>query len=68
MGLRAKFAKKFKRTTDSNHTLGLLPNVLQRQFQVDTPNQVWVPLCRVTISKRDGGRSVGERLCELGLF
>jgi len=42
MGLRAKFAKKFKRTTDSNHTLGLLPNVLQRQFQVDTPNQVWV--------------------------
>jgi transposase InsO family protein len=42
MGLRAKFAKKFKRTTDSNHKLGLLPNVLQRQFQVDTPNQVWV--------------------------
>ena len=42
MGLRAKFAKKFKCTTDSKHKLGLSPNVLQRQFQVDTPNQVWV--------------------------
>lgn len=29
------------RTTDSNHRLPVCPNVLERQFEVQQPNQVW---------------------------
>ena len=42
LGLRAKGAKKFKRTTDSNHSKAVSPNLLARQFKVAAPNQVWV--------------------------
>ena len=42
LGLRAKGAKKFKRTTDSNHSQAVSPNLLERQFKVAAPNQVWV--------------------------
>ena len=30
------------RTTDSRHGLGVAPNVLDRQFAVERPNQAWV--------------------------
>lgn len=42
LGLRAKGAKKFKRTTDSEHSQAISPNLLERQFKVAKPNQVWV--------------------------
>lgn len=42
MGLRAKGSRKFKCTTDSNHQYGASPNLLDRQFAVTKPNQVWV--------------------------
>ena len=42
LGLRAKGSKKFKRTTDSNHNKSVSPNLLERQFKVAKPNQVWV--------------------------
>ena len=42
LGLRAKSSAKFKRTTDSNHQYGASPNLLNRQFEVTRPNQVWV--------------------------
>ena len=42
LGLRAKGCRKFKRTTDSNHKYGASPNLLDRQFTVTRPNQVWV--------------------------
>jgi putative transposase len=29
-------------TTDSNHDLNIYPNLLNRQFSVEEPNQVWV--------------------------
>lgn len=29
------------RTTDSHHTLPVCPNLLERQFDVSQPNQVW---------------------------
>lgn len=41
-GLRAKAAKKFKATTNSNHTLPVAQNLLQQNFSADGPNQVWV--------------------------
>ena len=42
LGLRARGCRKFKRTTDSNHKVGASPNLLDRQFTVTRPNQVWV--------------------------
>lgn len=41
MGLRAKAARKFKVTTDSNHNEPIAPNLLGQEFSVDTPFEVW---------------------------
>jgi len=41
-GISPKRKRKFKSTTDSNHSLPIAPNELQRNFQTDRPNQVWV--------------------------
>lgn len=41
-GLRAKAAKKFKATTNSNHTLPVADNLLQQNFTASRPNQTWV--------------------------
>ena len=41
-GLRAKGARKYKATTDSSHALPVAPNLLERRFDVDAPNTVWV--------------------------
>ncbi len=41
-GLRAKAAKKFKATTNSNHGLPVAPNLLQQDFSATEPNQKWV--------------------------
>lgn len=42
MDVRATQKEKFVVTTDSNHTLSIYPNLLNRQFNVEGPNQVWV--------------------------
>jgi len=34
--------RRFKHTTDSNHTLAVADNLLQREFTADAPNQRWV--------------------------
>ncbi len=41
-GLRAKAARKFKVTTNSNHTLPVAENLLQQAFTAQRPNQAWV--------------------------
>lgn len=40
--IRAITAKKFRATTDSNHSLRISPNLLKRQFCADGPNKIWV--------------------------
>ena len=40
-GIKAKAKRKYKATTDSNHSLPVAPNLLGRQFTVDAPNRVW---------------------------
>ncbi len=40
-GLRGRIRRRFRRTTDSNHTLPVAPNTLNRQFAVDAPDRVW---------------------------
>ena len=42
MGLKATQKEKFVVTTDSDHDLKIYPNILNRQFNVEEPNQVWV--------------------------
>jgi putative transposase len=40
-GLRGKVRRRFKRTTDSEHTLPVAPNTLGRRFAVDAPDRAW---------------------------
>jgi len=40
-GLRARQKRRFRRTTDSNHTDPIAPNILQRNFEPEAPNQSW---------------------------
>ncbi len=40
--LRAKAAKKYKATTNSNHNLPVAPNRLEQDFTAKAPNQKWV--------------------------
>lgn len=42
LGLRAKAAKKFKATTNSNHPLPVAPNLLQQYFEASKPNEKYV--------------------------
>ena len=42
MGLSCKTKRKFKATTDSNHTKPVAPNLLDRQFDVAAPDQAYV--------------------------
>ncbi len=40
-GIKARGKSKFVVTTDSKHDLPIAPNLLQRNFTADAPNQVW---------------------------
>jgi transposase InsO family protein len=40
--IAAKRKKKFKRTTNSNHSNYISPNLLNQNFRVNSPNEVWV--------------------------
>jgi putative transposase len=41
-GLVAKRRRRFRTTTDSKHALPVAPNLLERRFETDAPNKVWV--------------------------
>jgi putative transposase len=41
-GLRARPRRRFVTTTQSRHRLPVAPNLVQREFDVAAPNQVWV--------------------------
>ena len=40
-GIRVERSKKYKVTTDSNHAFNIAPNLLNRDFHADQPNQKW---------------------------
>lgn len=40
--LRARARKRFKNTTNSDHAEPIAPNLLERNFEADAPNQRWV--------------------------
>lgn len=39
--LEVRYPKRFRVTTDSNHSMAVAPNALNRQFNPTSPNQVW---------------------------
>ena len=41
LGLKPRYPKRFKVTTDSNHNDAISPNLLNRKFDVTVPNKVW---------------------------
>jgi transposase InsO family protein len=41
-GLRSKYRKKFKATTNSKHHLPISPNLLRRKFDVERPDTAYV--------------------------
>ena len=41
-GIQSKRKRKWKATTNSKHNLPIAPNVLNQDFDVETPNTVWV--------------------------
>lgn len=42
LGLRSRTVKKYKATTNSNHSLPVQENKLNQQFVTKAPNQVWM--------------------------
>lgn len=42
LGLRARVARKYRVTTDSNHSQPLAPNLLRRRFEAQEPDRTWV--------------------------
>ena len=40
-GISGRLKRRWRRTTDSKHSLPVAPNELDRKFQVDEPNRVW---------------------------
>jgi putative transposase len=41
-GIQARQKRRFRKTTDSNHSFPLAPNLLARQFTAAAPNKVWL--------------------------
>jgi transposase InsO family protein len=41
-GIQGKSPRRFKKTTDSEHLQPVAPNLLERDFSTDAPDQVWV--------------------------
>ena len=41
-GLQARVRRRFKHTTDSDHQLPVAPNLLDRRFEAEQPDQRWV--------------------------
>jgi len=40
-GIKARTKRKFVVTTDSRHHLPVAPDLVQRRFNPDAPNQIW---------------------------
>jgi transposase InsO family protein len=52
LGLKCKQKKKFKATTDSNHTLPVAENLLEQEFEASAPNEVWNAVRRIADKRK----------------
>ncbi len=53
-GITVERTRKFKATTDSDHTFNIAPNLLERDFSADQPNQKWAATSAISGSARVG--------------
>ena len=53
-GLQASQKRRFVVTTDSDHTMPVAENLLNRDFQPDRPNQKWVAASPASRTMRAG--------------
>jgi len=63
--IRARSRRKFKVTTDSDHSLPVSANGLDRNFTTDQPNRVWTGdityiATDVTLPSRNTGHNEGS--------
>ncbi len=42
LDIRSRIGRRFKATTNSNHSFNIAPNILNREFNVNVPSKVWV--------------------------
>jgi transposase InsO family protein len=54
LGLRAKAPKRYKITTDSQHSFPVAPNILNRKFDVDKLNTFWTANITYVWTLEDG--------------
>ena len=45
-GLRARQKRRFKPTTDSEHSWPIAPNIIAQDFTATAPNETWGVCCR----------------------
>ena len=64
-GLRARAAKRFKATTNSNHNLPVAPNLLEQDFTATAANEQWVQdiTYRTPGIRREQDARTGSRVC-----
>jgi len=60
-GIKAKTKRRFKVTTDSNHSLPVAPDLLQRDFSPARPDQVWTT--DITYCRRRSRGSIFTCIC-----
>lgn len=53
-GLAARRKKRFRKTTDSNHSFRCAENLVAREFKVEAPNLIWVGDVTYIWTKREG--------------
>jgi transposase InsO family protein len=53
-GIQVLRSRKFKRTTDSNHTFNIAPNLLRQDLTASAPNQKWAETSPIFGPARDG--------------
>ena len=56
-GIRVERSRKYKVTTDSSHAFNIAPNLLNRDFQADYPNQKWAGDISYVWTREGGGVS-----------
>jgi hypothetical protein len=65
-GIKVRRNKKFKATTDSNHSFSIAPNLLNRDFSADRPNQNGLATSAMSGHRRASSTSLSSLICMPG--
>ena len=65
--IRVERSKKYKVTTDNNHPFNIAPNLLNRDFRTDQPNQKWAGDIAMCGPETDGSIWLSSSTCIRGV-